>query len=231
MTPKVLREIVKDAAARAGIERLAPHDLRRYADSRTMPRAVPRPSDDEPASGEVSFGDGRLRPRGGLATSRAQSRDTDFLLVQFFDFGYFFANLPQLGRHPILRRMVWRASLSSESSCRMIRTSKECYAEEDRSPEQEDVRCGHSNAHGHRCEGGRQFLSLGLRFRQTRNYERARRQTDTRRVAAARYDSDAGAGDPAAWCPKRQGNRRFAGNLVPDGGERRSEEHTSELQL
>src|ERR1022692_4048593 len=135
-------------------------------------------------------------------------------------FGYFFANLPQLGRHPILRRMVWRASLSSESSCRMIRTSKECYAEEDRSPEQEDVRCGHSNAHGHRCEGGRQFLSLGLRFRQTRNYERARRQTDTRRVAAARYDSDAGAGDPAAWCPKRQGNRRFAGNLVPDGGER-----------
>ncbi len=29
MTPKVLWEIVKDAAARAGIERLAPHDLRR----------------------------------------------------------------------------------------------------------------------------------------------------------------------------------------------------------
>lgn len=29
MTPKVLWEIVWDAAARAGIERLAPHDLRR----------------------------------------------------------------------------------------------------------------------------------------------------------------------------------------------------------
>jgi uncharacterized glyoxalase superfamily protein PhnB len=29
-----------------------------------------------------------------------------------------------------------------------------------------------------------------------------------------------GAGDPAAWCPKCQDNRRFAGNLVPDGGER-----------
>jgi integrase len=29
MTPKALWEIVKDAAARAGIERLAPHDLRR----------------------------------------------------------------------------------------------------------------------------------------------------------------------------------------------------------
>ncbi len=31
MTPKVLWEIVKDAAARAGIERLAPHDLRTCA--------------------------------------------------------------------------------------------------------------------------------------------------------------------------------------------------------
>src|SRR5215470_13878355 len=29
MTPKVLWEVVKDAAARAGIEKLAPHDLRR----------------------------------------------------------------------------------------------------------------------------------------------------------------------------------------------------------
>jgi integrase len=29
MTPKVLSEVVKDAAARAGIEKLAPHDLRR----------------------------------------------------------------------------------------------------------------------------------------------------------------------------------------------------------
>ena len=29
MTPKVLWEVVKEAASRAGIERLAPHDLRR----------------------------------------------------------------------------------------------------------------------------------------------------------------------------------------------------------
>ena len=29
MTPKVLWEVVRDAAARAGIEKLAPHDLRR----------------------------------------------------------------------------------------------------------------------------------------------------------------------------------------------------------
>ena len=29
MTPKVLWEVVKDAADRAGIEKLAPHDLRR----------------------------------------------------------------------------------------------------------------------------------------------------------------------------------------------------------
>ena len=29
MTPKLLREVVKDAAARGGIEKLAPHDLRR----------------------------------------------------------------------------------------------------------------------------------------------------------------------------------------------------------
>lgn len=31
MTPKVLWEVVKEAASRAGIEKLAPHDLRRYA--------------------------------------------------------------------------------------------------------------------------------------------------------------------------------------------------------
>jgi len=37
MTPKVLWEVVREAASRAGIERLAPHDLRRYAESRTMP--------------------------------------------------------------------------------------------------------------------------------------------------------------------------------------------------
>jgi hypothetical protein len=29
MTPKVLWEVVKDAAARSGIEKIAPHDLRR----------------------------------------------------------------------------------------------------------------------------------------------------------------------------------------------------------
>jgi integrase len=37
MTPKVIWEIVKHAAAAAGIEKLAPHDLRRYADFRNMP--------------------------------------------------------------------------------------------------------------------------------------------------------------------------------------------------
>src|SRR4051794_1337669 len=36
MTPKVLWEVVREAASRAGIEKLAPHDLRRYAESRTM---------------------------------------------------------------------------------------------------------------------------------------------------------------------------------------------------
>jgi len=35
MTAKVLWEVVRDAASRAGIARLAPHDLRRYA--RFMP--------------------------------------------------------------------------------------------------------------------------------------------------------------------------------------------------
>ena len=42
MTPKVLWEVVKEAASRAGIEKLAPHDLRRYAESRTMPNALGR---------------------------------------------------------------------------------------------------------------------------------------------------------------------------------------------
>ena len=32
MTPKVLWETVREAASRAGIEKLSPHDLRRYAD-------------------------------------------------------------------------------------------------------------------------------------------------------------------------------------------------------
>src|ERR1700751_5332139 len=40
MTPKVLWEIVKRAAEAAGIEKLAPHELRRYPESRTMPNEV-----------------------------------------------------------------------------------------------------------------------------------------------------------------------------------------------
>src|SRR5437762_5296278 len=38
MTPKVLWEVVKEAASHAGIEKLAPHDLRRYAECRIMPK-------------------------------------------------------------------------------------------------------------------------------------------------------------------------------------------------
>jgi len=37
MTPKVLWEVVRNAAASSGIEKLAPHDLRRYAEAGTMP--------------------------------------------------------------------------------------------------------------------------------------------------------------------------------------------------
>ena len=37
MTPKVLWEVVRAAATRAGIEKLAPHDLRSYAECRIMP--------------------------------------------------------------------------------------------------------------------------------------------------------------------------------------------------
>jgi integrase len=40
MTPKVLWEIVKRAAGAAGIEKLAPHDLRRYTECKTMPNEV-----------------------------------------------------------------------------------------------------------------------------------------------------------------------------------------------
>jgi integrase len=40
MTAKVLWEIVREAASRAGIEKLAPHDLRRYAESRIMPSST-----------------------------------------------------------------------------------------------------------------------------------------------------------------------------------------------
>ena len=42
MTPKVLWEIVKRAAHAAGIDKLAPHDLRRYTESRTMPNRSSR---------------------------------------------------------------------------------------------------------------------------------------------------------------------------------------------
>jgi len=37
MSPKVLWDVVRAAAARAGIDKLAPHDLRRHAGSRIMP--------------------------------------------------------------------------------------------------------------------------------------------------------------------------------------------------
>jgi integrase len=37
MSPKVLWDVVRAAAARADIDKLAPHDLRRHADSRLMP--------------------------------------------------------------------------------------------------------------------------------------------------------------------------------------------------
>jgi hypothetical protein len=37
MSPKVLWDVVRAAAARAGIDKLAPHDLRRHAGWRFMP--------------------------------------------------------------------------------------------------------------------------------------------------------------------------------------------------
>ena len=40
MTPMVLWEVVRAAARRDGIEKLAPHDLRRYAESRIMPNSL-----------------------------------------------------------------------------------------------------------------------------------------------------------------------------------------------
>ena len=40
MTPKVLWEIVREAASQACIDKLAPHDLRRYAERRIMPNAL-----------------------------------------------------------------------------------------------------------------------------------------------------------------------------------------------
>ncbi len=38
MTPKVLWEVVREGAPRAGIEKLAPHDLRRYAEALPLGR-------------------------------------------------------------------------------------------------------------------------------------------------------------------------------------------------
>jgi hypothetical protein len=37
ITPKAIWHVVKQAAQRAGIEKLAPHDLRSYAECRIMP--------------------------------------------------------------------------------------------------------------------------------------------------------------------------------------------------
>jgi hypothetical protein len=39
MTEKVVWHVVREFAAKASIEKLAPHDLRRYAESRIMPNA------------------------------------------------------------------------------------------------------------------------------------------------------------------------------------------------
>jgi site-specific recombinase XerD len=39
MTKKTVWHIVKEAAQTIGVAKLAPHDLRRYAESRTMPNA------------------------------------------------------------------------------------------------------------------------------------------------------------------------------------------------
>ena len=40
ITPKAVWHVVKGAARSAGIANLAPHDLRRYAERRTMPHVV-----------------------------------------------------------------------------------------------------------------------------------------------------------------------------------------------
>ena len=40
MTEKVVWHVVREFAAKAAIEKLAPHDLRSYAESRTMPNAL-----------------------------------------------------------------------------------------------------------------------------------------------------------------------------------------------
>jgi hypothetical protein len=46
VTERVVWDVVKDCAKRAAIENLAPHDLRRYAESPNMPNTV---SGDAPA--------------------------------------------------------------------------------------------------------------------------------------------------------------------------------------
>lgn len=40
LTEKAVRNVVREYARKAGIEKLAPHDLRRYAESRIMPSLV-----------------------------------------------------------------------------------------------------------------------------------------------------------------------------------------------
>ena len=48
MTEKVVWHVVREFARKAGIQRLAPHDLRSYAESRTMPNRYCRPPVAEP---------------------------------------------------------------------------------------------------------------------------------------------------------------------------------------
>jgi len=40
VTEKLVWHVVKQFAAKIGVSKLAPHDLRRYAESRTMPNVV-----------------------------------------------------------------------------------------------------------------------------------------------------------------------------------------------
>jgi len=53
VTEKLVWHVVKEFAARIGNDRLAPHDLRRYAESRTMPNTE---SGDAPA-GQMTVND------------------------------------------------------------------------------------------------------------------------------------------------------------------------------
>ena len=55
ITEKVVWSVVKEFAATVGIDKLAPHDLRRYAESRTMPNALSGPRSSR-AGGRKRFG-------------------------------------------------------------------------------------------------------------------------------------------------------------------------------